>query len=282
MHVEVLQHTQYIIMTHIMQPMGNLRNLQWRVKLLTAIQTLQQILTWISYPTRYVNECQYILLQIVVTKQAVHSLNINIDTLVAELVASAGRNDERIIIQICTHQSIGYIEQTLSCLLTFLCKGTCFRYKTIVKSIRQNEIYRFIEQFLALVGSNITHCCETINILSSLLFYRMLALHIEFLRHLITIIGKKIIIKRLIITGNTTTDTCSMRGEHSSHLRKMLVHIEHTKSCHPFISMIDNFLAFSNNMFVETLYYQSGSIREHRCFVIVTISMKTINLIVLP
>ena len=83
MHVEVLQHTQYIIMTHIMQPMGNLRNLQWSVKLLTAIQTLQQILTWISYPTRYVNECQYILLQIVVTKQAVHSLNIDIDTLVA-------------------------------------------------------------------------------------------------------------------------------------------------------------------------------------------------------
>ena len=36
-------------------------------------------------PTRYVNECQYILLQIVVTKQSVHSLNIDIDTLVAEL-----------------------------------------------------------------------------------------------------------------------------------------------------------------------------------------------------
>ena len=123
MHIEVLQHTQDIVMTHIVQPMGNLRNFKWGIKLLTTFQTLQKILTWITNPTRYIDKCQNILLQIAIAKQTVHRLDIDINTLVAELVSTTGRNNECIIVQVGTHQCIGYIEQTLSCFLTFL--GEC-------------------------------------------------------------------------------------------------------------------------------------------------------------
>ena len=75
-------------MTHIVQPMGNLWNFKWSIKLLATFQTLQKILTWITNPTRYIDECQNILLQIAIAKQTVHRLDIDINALVAELVTT--------------------------------------------------------------------------------------------------------------------------------------------------------------------------------------------------
>ena len=155
-------------MAHIMQPMSNFWNLQWSVKLLATIQTVQQILTWIAYPTRYIDECQDILLQVAITKQTIHCLDIDIDTLITELIAATSRNDKCIIVQVCTHQSISNIEQTLSCLLTLLGKSSSLWNKTIVKTIRQNEVNWFVQQLFALIGSNVAHCCKTVHILSSL------------------------------------------------------------------------------------------------------------------
>ena len=83
----------------------------------------------------------------------------------------------------------------------------------------------------------------------------MLTLHIQFTSHLVTVISKKIIIKRLIITSNTSSYTCCMCGKDSSYLRQMLINIKHTESGHPFISMIDNLLTLSYNMFIETFYH---------------------------
>ena len=62
----------------------------------------------------------------------------------------------------------------------------------------------------------------------------------------------------------------------------MLVDIKHTKSSHPFITMIDDLLALTHYMLIETFYHQSGSIREHGRFIIVAIGVQAINLIVLP
>ena len=110
----------------------------------------------------------------------------------------------------------------------------------------------------------------------------MLAFHVKFLRHLITIIGKKIIVKRFVVTSDTTTDARSMSSKHGCHLWEILIYIKHAKTGHPFIAMIDNLLPLTYYMLIETFYNQCRSIREHRRFIIITIGMETINLIVIP
>ena len=110
----------------------------------------------------------------------------------------------------------------------------------------------------------------------------MFALHIELLCHLIAIIGKKIVIERLIITCNTATNASSMCSKYSSNFWQIFIHIEHAKTGHPFISMINNLLTLAHNMLIETFYNQCSSIREHGCLIIITISMKTIHLIIIP
>ena len=46
--------------------------------------------------------------------------------------------------------------------------------------------------------------------------------------------------------------------------------------------MIDNLLFRGKVVFIEALYYQTGSIRKHRSFVIIAVSMEGINLKIFP
>ena len=58
-------------MSHIMQPMSDKRYFEGSVELIFAFQTSLQILTGVSYPTGYIDECQNILMQILIPVQAV-------------------------------------------------------------------------------------------------------------------------------------------------------------------------------------------------------------------
>ena len=87
-HVIILHHTQHIIMTHLVQPVGHLGYLKRSVIALTALQTFYQILTRFTYPTGHFDEGKHILLEFLVTQQSVHGLNIYIHAFVPELVTS--------------------------------------------------------------------------------------------------------------------------------------------------------------------------------------------------
>ena len=262
--------------------MGYSRHFERRIIFLATVKTFSQIGTGFTHPTRNINESKHILLKLLVTQQSVHCLNIYIDTLVAELISTTGGYDQRIIIQIGTHQRIRHIKQTLTSLLALLGKNSTLWYKTIVKSVRQDKVYWLVQQFLAFICCDFTHRCETIHIPCSLLLYRMLTLHVELFSHLITIVSKKIIVKRLVVACYTAPDTGSMGCKDGCYMWQVLFDIQKSKSCHPLITMIDNFLVFTHNMLIETLYYKSSSIREHRCFIIISISMETVYLEVLP
>ena len=99
--------------------------------------------------------------------------------------------------------------------------------------------------------------------MGSLSLYGMLTLHVQFIGHLITVIAGKIIIKRLVITRDTTANTRCMRREYGGYGRNMLIDIEQTKTRHPFITMINDLLRWAQIKLVEALNNQSSSIREH-------------------
>ena len=70
-HSQIFQHIQHLVMSHIMQPMGDKRHFKRSIKLFFALQTCLQILARLSHPTGYINECQHILMQILIPVQTV-------------------------------------------------------------------------------------------------------------------------------------------------------------------------------------------------------------------
>ena len=99
--------------------------------------------------------------------------------------------------------------------------------------------------------------------MSSLLLDRVLGLHIQFSSHLITIIGKQIVVERFHVTSNGATDTRGMGRKDGTDLGQLVVDIECTQSAHPLISMIDDLLRQVEIMVVEALHHKGCGIREH-------------------
>ena len=110
----------------------------------------------------------------------------------------------------------------------------------------------------------------------------MFALHVQLFRHLVAIIGKKIVIQGFVVASNTSSDTRCVCREYRCDLWQMIVDIQQSQSSHPLITMIDYLFGVVKIKLIETLNHKGSSIREHRCFVIVSVCMKAIHLIVLP
>ena len=265
-----------------MQPMCDLWHFQRCVEMLSTGQALLEILTRLPYPTGHFNEGEYLALQLIVAQQTVHCLNIDVHSFIAELIATTGWYDQRVIIKILTKQGIGNGKCTLARNLSLTCKLLPSWHKIILKTIRQNHIHRFVQQFFALSRCDITHRCEAIDMKSGLLLYGMLALHVQLARHLITIVGKKIVVERLVVAGDTTSDAGSMGSKQGGYFRKILADIKQAQACHPFVTMINDFILAAQIEVIETFHYLCSTIREHGSFVIVAISMQAIHLEVFP
>ena len=143
-------------------------------------QTLQKILTWITNPTRHIDECQNILLQIAIAKQTIHRLDIDINTLVAPLVASACR--DKTASSATSSPVRARVMSSNACVLPRACGRTpCLWYKVVLKAVWQNYVNRLVEQFgqlrlgetpVGMAGKNINH-------------YRFSAQRRQILRHLL-------------------------------------------------------------------------------------------------
>ena len=107
----------------------------------------------------------------------------------------------------------------------------------------------------------------------SLFFDRVFGLHVELFRHLIAIIGKEIVVQRFIVTRNGASDRRGMRGKDRCDFRNSNLQVEGTHTGHPLMSLINHLIRFRQVIAIETLYHLSGSIRKHRCFIIITVFM---------
>ena len=77
-----------------------------------------------------------------------------------------------------------------------------------------------------------------------LLLNGVLALHVQLVSHLITMIGEEVVIKGLLITCDGTTNAGGMCREDSTDLGQHIINIQGTQSAHPFVSMIDDTFLF--------------------------------------
>ncbi len=177
-------------MTHIMQPMCDKRTFQRSCEILFAFQTFHQILTRISYPTRYINKCQHLFFQIPISGQSVQGFQINVDTFIFKLITTACAYNKSIITHRQTKQFISQIQHCRTSFLTLGSKCTALRNEIILKSIHQHHIRWFVQQLLTFIVGNFTDRSKTVHMMRSLLLNRVLCLHIKFTSHLVAIISE--------------------------------------------------------------------------------------------
>ena len=152
-----------------MKPMGNLGDIKRGVILLLGIgQSLLQIFAWLAHPAWNLDKGDNLFLQVFVAQQAVHSLHKHVDTLVAELVASTGGDEQRVVVELFAQQSIGNVKHLAACGLALAGKLLCRWHKAIVETIRKHHINRLIHQFHTFTGCDVAHGGKAIHMMSGL------------------------------------------------------------------------------------------------------------------
>ena len=115
-----------------------------------------------------------------------------------------------------------------------------------------------------------------------LLLYRMFALHVEFLGHLVSVIGRQVFVQGLIVSRNTSPNARCMGCEKGAYLGYLMANVEQSHAGHPFISMINHPRGLVQIKAIKALHYPAGCIRKHGSFVVIAITVQTVHLKPLP
>ena len=161
-------------MAHIMQPVRNKRTFQRCIVILVTFQTLLQVFTGITYPPWHIDKSQDFTVQALFTCQTVQRFQIHVYTLILEFITTACSYNQRIIAQMSTQQLVSQIQQQSTGIFPFLFKLFSFGNEIIFKTIHQDHVRLFVQQFLTFIVGNIAYRSKTIYMMSCLLFNRVL------------------------------------------------------------------------------------------------------------
>ena len=115
------------------------------------------------------------------------------------------------------------LDKRLASCLASNVKCFAFRYESLLKTIRGNNIYRFVKQLFAFSSGDLTNGSEAVGLVRCGFFNRMLADHIELLSHLVAVIALEVVIERFVVTCDRATDAGSMGSEEGTNLRAVLL-----------------------------------------------------------
>ena len=110
----------------------------------------------------------------------------------------------------------------------------------------------------------------------------MLALHVQLRSHLVAVVCPQIFIQRLVVARYTAADAGCMSREDGGDFRLTTLENKRCKARLPFVRMEDDLVFFTEIKLIETLYDKCRSVSEHGRFIIITVSVETVNLVILP
>ena len=168
-------------MCHIMQPVCDNGALERSIEFFTTLDTLYQILARLAYPCRYLDHGKYGLIQLLVTTKTVHCLDEYINTLVAELITTAGTDNEGILGEFATCKAVCNLQELLTGNLALALELCCLGNEVCFETIGQNSMALLVHQFLTLATSHLTNGGEAVNTVCCLALKAVLGLYVQFL-----------------------------------------------------------------------------------------------------
>ena len=114
----------------------------------------------------------------------------------------------------------------------------------------------------------------------SFLFSGVLADHIQFSCHLVTLEGIEAVVQRFVITRDRAADTGSMGGEECTNSRAMFAQIEDGERGLPLVAVHDG--SRHIEVLIQALSHLSDRIGEEATLIIVAIGSMTLYAILLP
>ena len=228
-HVEPVHLTQHLVVVLLVQHMRDARvaNRTNRHSVILLLgQSSLEVFACLFHPCRHHDEGQHVLFQAVVPAQTVHRIDIDIDALVLVFVASASRDDDGAVVQIGAHQGVGHFQQFGSGCLSGCVEGCSRRrHEVVLKTVHQKFVSRLVQQGGTFLTRDFAHRREAVHVPCGLLLHRVLRLHTQLRSHLVTIVGRQIVVQGLVVASDGTPCRRRVGCKDGGHLGHVLLNI---------------------------------------------------------
>ena len=134
------------------------------------------------------------------------------------------------------------------------------RQESVLKSVHRNHIRGTFQQLCTFTGCDVTNRGKAVNLMCSLLLYRVLGLHIQLTGHLVTVVTLKELIQSLSVATNGAAYLCSVRSEYRCNLRNIVLKEQGAQTGHPLMCVINHRVIRADVEVVEALHCHCGCV----------------------
>ena len=172
--------------------------------------------------------------------QTLQCLHEYVDTLVAVLVAAAGADNQRLLLEFAAQTRLCNRDHRLTRLLALLVEDVAAPYEVVLEAVGRDVRNLTSQKILALVGRDLAHGQEGVVVERRHLLDRVLGRHVETARYVVGVIFVQVGIERQPVAGDAAARNRGVRGEERSHIGRGLAQVESARSGHPLVEVSRN------------------------------------------
>ena len=242
-------------------------------------QTVLQAFARAVVEVRHQNETDNVVLVTALLVQFAKSVDKDVDALVFELIASRDCHKQSLIVALVACQRLRNLGKFLAGFFGHIVVH--MRQVVERESVRCNGVGLIVEQHLALVGRNLTHCCVNRSHLSGGFLERVFGHYAKFACADVGVERAQALVERESVASHRAAEHCGVCGEHGCHLRAGSVEIKHTRTRLPLVELRHNRRIGQIEILV-TLNNLSGRIAEQHRLNILPLARNRIEFVGLP
>ncbi len=214
--------------------------------------------------------------------EALERLDEDVEPLVAELVAAARADDQRIGCELAAEAGLRHGDHRAARLRALGVELGARPHDVVLEAVGGHAVRFASEQILALVGRDVAHREEPVEVGRRLLLDRMLGHDVEAAGQLVGVEFRQVVVERQPVAGDAAAHDRGVGGEHRGHIGRMLAQVESAGRRHPLVEMGHGLLRRAAEAVDVGGDHLSGRIAEEHRLDVVPLARDRVDAVILP
>ena len=220
--------------------------------------------------------------ELVRRRELLERLDEHVDALVAEFVAAAGPDDQRLGGEPASQARLGHGDQGLAGLVALGVVLLAGPYEVVLETVGRDTVRFAAQEKLAFVGRDVAHGEEGVVVRRGGLLDRVLGRDVELAGQFVGVEFREVAVERQAVPGDAAAHDRGVRGEHRGHVGGVFAQVEASGGRHPFVEVGDDlFGRGAEGLDVGGDHRARGVAEEHRLDV-VPLPGERIDVVALP
>ena len=165
-----------------------------------------------------------------------------VDALVAEFVAAAGADDQRVGFELLAQAGFGHTDHGVASLVTLGVVLLAGPYEVVFESVGRDTVRVAAEQVLALVGRDVADGEEGVVVGCGDLLDRVLGRDVELAGQLVGVELCQVVVEGQAVAGDAAAHDGGVAREDGGHVGGVFAQVEARCGGHPLVAVSDNLL----------------------------------------